>query len=95
MLGAGDFSSRNVRVFARTADAPSVNEAARASPRDDVLLVKERPEERTVEIRLGVIDSPRLPLRSNHQRWRRLLEVVERVLVPLSKTATIEKIHVV
>jgi hypothetical protein len=62
---------------------------------DDVLLVKERPEERLVEIRLGVIDSKRLPQRTNHHRWRRLVDVVERVLVPLSKTAGIEKVHVV
>jgi hypothetical protein len=62
---------------------------------DDVLLVKERPEERAVEIRLGVIDSKRMPLRTNHQRYLRLLQVVETVLVPLSKTAPIARVHVV
>jgi hypothetical protein len=62
---------------------------------DDVLLLKERPEERMLEIRLGVIDSKRLPLRTNHQRWKRLVQVVERVLVPLGKSAPIERIHVV
>jgi hypothetical protein len=62
---------------------------------DDVLLVKQRPEERTLEIRLGVVDSKRMPQRTNHQRWRRLVNVFERVLVPLSKSAPIHKVHVV
>jgi hypothetical protein len=62
---------------------------------DDVLLVKERPDERSIEIRLGIIDSKRIPLRTNHWRWTRFVEVVERVLVPMSKRAPIEKVHVV
>jgi hypothetical protein len=62
---------------------------------DDVLLVKERAEERALEIRLGVIDSKKMPLRTNHQRYRRFLEVVERVLVPLSKTVPISRVLVV
>jgi hypothetical protein len=61
---------------------------------DDVLLVKTRPDERSIEIRLGIIDSKRIPLRTNHLRWKRLVEVVERVLVPLSERAAIEKVHV-
>jgi hypothetical protein len=62
---------------------------------DDVLLVKERPEERSVEIRLGVIDSKRMPFRTNHQRYERLVAVVERVLVPLSKVSPIVRVIVV
>jgi hypothetical protein len=62
---------------------------------DDVLLVKERPEERSLEIRLGVIDSKRMPFRTNHRRYRRLLDVVERVLVPLSITAPITRVLVI
>jgi hypothetical protein len=62
---------------------------------DDVLLVNERPDERALEIRLGVIDSKRMPLRTNHQRYLRLLEVVERVLVPLSRSTPIARVHVV
>jgi hypothetical protein len=62
---------------------------------DDVLLVKERAEESALEIRLGVIDSKKMPLRTNHQRYRRFVEVVERVLIPLSKTARISRVLVV
>ena len=62
---------------------------------EDILLVKERPEERTVEIRLGVIDSKRLPLRTNHQRWKRLCDVTEKVFVPLAKQSPIERVRVV
>jgi hypothetical protein len=62
---------------------------------EDVLYVSERPDERTIEIRLGVIDSKRMPLRTNHLRWRRLVDVVERGLVPLSKTSAIQKVQIV
>ena len=62
---------------------------------DDVLLVKERPDQRSVEIRLGVIDSKRMPLRTNHLRWLRFVAVVERTLVPLAKTAPIRRVLVV
>lgn len=62
---------------------------------EDILLVKERPEEQSLEIRIGVIDSKRLPFRTNHQRYHRLVELVERVLVPLSKTAPIARVLVV
>jgi hypothetical protein len=57
--------------------------------------VKERPDERSVEIRLGVIDSKRMPLVTNHRRWTRLVSLVDRTLVPLSKTKPIRKILVV
>jgi hypothetical protein len=62
---------------------------------DDILLVKERPDERTVEIRLGVIDSKRLPLHSNHQRWKRFCEVTEKVLAPLAQQSPIERMRIV
>jgi len=62
---------------------------------DDVLLVKERPDEGSIEIRLGIIDSKRMPMRTNHQRWKRLVEVVEKTLVPLAKTSPIRKILIV
>ena len=62
---------------------------------DDVLFVSARPDERIVELRLGIIDSKYMPLRTSHSRWIRLVEVVERGLVPLSKTSPIEKVHVV
>lgn len=62
---------------------------------DDVLLVKERPDARVIEIRLGVIDSKRFPLHTNHQRWVRFVEVMEKVIVPLSKGTTIERMIVI
>ena len=84
-------------VFVPGAELPS---RATLQPRfdaisDDVLLVKERPEERTVEVRLGVIDSKRLPLRTNHARWNRFVEVTEKVLVPLTRSSAIERVHVI
>jgi len=62
---------------------------------DDVLLVKERPEEGSIEIRLGIIDSKRIPLRTNHLRWKRFVDVVEKTLVPMSKTSPIRKVLIV
>ena len=62
---------------------------------DDILLVKERPEERTVEIRLGVIDSKRVPLYTNHQRWKRFCDVTEKVFVPLAEQTPIERMRIV
>jgi len=62
---------------------------------DDILLVKERPEERTVEIRLGVIDSKRVPLYTNHQRWKRLCDVTEKVFAPLAKQSPIERMRII
>jgi len=84
-------------VFAPGADLPS---RATLQPRleaisEDVLLVKERPEERMLEVRLGVIDSKRLPLRTNHARWNRLIDVTEKVLVPLSQNTAIERVRIV
>jgi hypothetical protein len=62
---------------------------------EDILLVKERPDERTVEIRLGVIDSKRVPLYTNHQRWKRLCEVTEKIFVPLARQNPIERMRIV
>jgi hypothetical protein len=60
----------------------------------DVLLIGERADERTLQIRLGVIDSKRNPLRTHHLRWRRFCDLVERVLVPLSHRLPIARILV-
>jgi hypothetical protein len=84
-------------VFAAGAQLPT---RATLQPRletvsDDVLLVKERTEERTLEIRLGVIDSKRLPLRSNHQRWQRLLDLMQKVIVPLAESNPIARVRIV
>jgi hypothetical protein len=39
-------------------------------------------ETRTMEIRIGVVDSKRNPAATNHQRFARVVALVERVLVP-------------
>jgi hypothetical protein len=84
-------------VFAPGAELPT---RATLQPRldaisDDVLLVRERLDERTLEVRLGIIDSKRLPLRTNHARWNRFVEVMEKVVIPLSKNTPIERVRVV
>jgi hypothetical protein len=84
-------------VFARGVELPSraTLQPSLDAISDDVLLVKQRPEERTVEVRLGIIDSKRLPLHTNHARWKRFVEVTEKVLVPLSQNGAIERVRVV
>jgi hypothetical protein len=84
-------------VFAPGSDLPT---RATLQPRleavsEDVLLVKERPEERTLEIRLGVIDSKRMPMRTNHQRWKRLVELMEKVVDAARQDGAIERVRIV
>jgi hypothetical protein len=62
---------------------------------EDVLMIREKSEELLVEIRLGVVDSKRNPLRTNHQRYARLQAVTEKVLVPLHARAPLDHVHVV
>src|SRR5258706_569954 len=94
LAGMGDtievFFERRAELPDRSSLQPKLDEVS-----DDVLLVKERPEEHSLEIRLGVIDSKRMPFRTNHQRYQRFCDVIERVLVPLSKTATISRVIVI
>jgi hypothetical protein len=52
---------------------------------EEILILAERGDERIVEIKLGVIDSKRWPMLTNHRRYRRLADVVEQVLVPLGR----------
>jgi hypothetical protein len=94
LAGLGDTIEVAFEPGAEIPDRPSL-QAALDAISEDVVYLKERPDERTIEIRLGVVDSKRLPLRTNHARWKRLVEVVERGLVPLSKTAPIRKVLVV
>jgi hypothetical protein len=94
LAGLGDtievFFDRGADLPARADLQPKLDAIS-----DELLYVKEREDERSVEIRLGVIDSKRMPLLTNHRRWRRLVEVVEVALVPLSKTAPIRRVLVV
>jgi hypothetical protein len=61
---------------------------------DDALMTNDRPDERLIEIKIGVVDSKRNPLRTNHERWVRLLRIVSAVLVPLSEKLPIARVHV-
>jgi hypothetical protein len=61
---------------------------------EDALMLGDRPEERLVEIKIGVVDSKRNPLRTNHERYNRLVRIVSEVLVPLSEKLPIDRVHV-
>jgi len=82
-------------VFAPGAVLPTRAELAPKleSISQDVFQLAERGEERMLEIKLGIVDSKRLPLVSNHQRYRRLVDLVERVLVPLAREAPISGVR--
>jgi hypothetical protein len=84
-------------TFAEGARAPSRAELVPDLERisDDVLLVAEKPAERAVEIKLGIIDSKRWPLATNHRRYQRFVELVERVLVPLGERVPIAAVRFV
>ncbi|MCC6553631.1 MAG: hypothetical protein IT372_11510 [Polyangiaceae bacterium] len=49
---------------------------------------------RTLDVRIGVVDSKRNPSASNHRRYARVRELVERVLVPLSAQHPITSVRV-
>jgi hypothetical protein len=51
-------------------------------------------EDHLLAIQLGVPDSRRNPFGANHARWERLVVVVERILIPLSKRLPIERLLV-
>jgi hypothetical protein len=51
-------------------------------------------EARTLDVRIGVVDSKRNPARTNHQRYVRVRELVERVLVPLTERYPIASVRV-
>ncbi|MCK6590047.1 MAG: hypothetical protein HUU21_34380 [Polyangiaceae bacterium] len=63
----------------------------------DCFVTKVIPEEgpvETIELRIGVVDSKRNPSASNHLRYERVIAIVERVLVPLSKRFPIVDVRV-
>lgn len=82
-------------AFAKGAVLPRRAELAPKleSVSEDVFLLAERSEERTLEIKLGVVDSKRVPLVTNHRRYQRLVDLVERVLIPLAREAPIENVR--
>jgi hypothetical protein len=95
LAGLGDtieviFRGGSTPLPARTELQPKLEAVS-----EDVLMIRERAEERLIEIKLGVVDSKRNPLRTNHERYRRLQAVTERVLVPLHGRLAIERVQVV
>jgi hypothetical protein len=60
----------------------------------DAFVMRHEPEEKTVEIRIGVVDSKRNPSASNHARYARLQRIVSDVLVPLATERPIVTVRV-
>jgi len=51
-------------------------------------------KEQIVLMKIGVVDDKRNPAASNHRRYRRVMEMVERMLVPLHAEHPIETVRV-
>ena len=51
-------------------------------------------KDRVQVLRIGVVDNQRTPAASNYKRYRRVVDLVERVLVPLHGESTIETVRV-
>ena len=51
-------------------------------------------KDRVQVLRIGVVDNKRTPAASNYKRYRRVVDLVERVLVPLHGESTIETVRV-
>ena len=62
---------------------------------DDILWTGASEETQTMTVRLGVIDSKRLPARTNYQRFMRFQQVVEDVLRPLHAAQPIARVQIV
>ena len=60
----------------------------------DVFVTGGIEEARSLDIRIGVVDSKRNPAGTNYQRYARVRELVERVLVPLAGRYPIESVRV-
>jgi hypothetical protein len=61
---------------------------------EDSFVTKAVPEQRTVEVRIGVVDSKRNPAASNHKRFVRVRELVQGVLIPLHGRCPISEVRV-
>jgi hypothetical protein len=63
----------------------------------DAFVTKVTPEEgvvETIEVRIGVVDSKRNPAGSNHERYKRAVAIIDRVLIPLSERHPIVEVRV-
>ncbi|WP_437738139.1 hypothetical protein [Sorangium sp. So ce1335] len=60
----------------------------------DVFVTGGVEDARSLDLRIGVVDSKRNPSVTNHRRYVRVREIVERVLVPLAERYPIESVRV-
>jgi hypothetical protein len=60
----------------------------------DCFVLNASPEAKVVEIRIGVVDSKRNPAATNHARYVRVQQIVDRVLVPLHAEQPIVEVRV-
>lgn len=84
-------------TFAAGFDMPSRMDVQRRldAVSEDILATEMNEPERRVDVKIGVVESSRLPLRSTYQRWMRFRRIVEEVLVPLSKDKAIASVRLV
>jgi hypothetical protein len=61
---------------------------------EDSFVIKVDPEQHTIEVRIGVVDSKRNPAGSNHRRFVRVRELVQDVLIPLHARYPISEVRV-
>ena len=76
--------SRRIALPGVVKDSP-----VQAQLKDGVLTLRiplpEATQPKQIEIKIGVVDSKRNPAGSNYQRYERVRQLVERVLVPLNQ----------
>ena len=87
--GLGD--SLEVTFKGAAPDTPALN-AKLDAVHPDCFVVGH--EDQIVLMKIGVVDDKRNPAVSNHRRYRRVLEMVERMLVPLHAEHPIETVRV-
>ncbi len=60
----------------------------------DAFVTESRDETRSVDVRIGVVDSKRNPARSNHERYARVRALVDGALLPLHRERPIARVRV-
>lgn len=61
---------------------------------DDILALRIEEEQQMISIKIGIIDSKALPLRSNFLRYKRFQQIVDDILLPLHEQRPIRIIRV-
>jgi hypothetical protein len=60
----------------------------------DTFIARHEPEEATIEIRIGVVDSKRNPASTNHARFVRVQRIIDEVLTPMNGEHPIREVRV-